>query len=119
MKKIYLRSIALLLCALMLIPLAACADNKDGTDDTDGPGYTREEITEEDPYKALNVPALTFGNYDFNVLSADYKEYYTPIDVESLTSEIVSDAIYTRNRTIEDVYKIKFHNDLLPYSTLR
>ena len=118
MKNRTLRLLCLLLSVLMLIPLPACADNEDNTTDTENPGHTQEEVTEEDPYKTLDVPALTFGNYDFNVLSADYKEYYTPIDVEALTSEIVSDAIYTRNRTIEDVYKIKFHNDLLPYPDL-
>ena len=119
MKSTALRLLAVVLAAVMLLPLAACADNSGNNDqESADPAHTTEEVTEEDPYKTFDVPDLTFGNYEFNVLSADYKEFYTPLDVEKLTGEIVSDAIYTRNRTIEDVYQIKFSNDLLPYPDL-
>ncbi|MCQ2430865.1 MAG: hypothetical protein MJ192_11110 [Clostridia bacterium] len=119
MKKITMRVTALLLAAAMLaFCLSACADTGNPEDTSAAGGGTLEEETAEDPFKTLDNPNVTFDNFEFNVLSADYKEYYTPLDVESLNSEIVNDAIYTRNRTIEDQYKIKFYNDLDHYDNL-
>lgn len=109
---------SLLLAAAMLLPCVGCAQSGEGHETNTNPVGTIEDVTGEDPRSTLDNPEVNYGGYEFNVLSADYAKYFTPLDVEEMNGEAVNDSIYERNRTIEQLYGVKFSNDLLPYDQL-
>ncbi len=110
------RRICLLLSALLLagsaLTLVSCGDAEE-------PLQTEESLTEastssetvvetEGPSQTLDVPDVNFNGYTFRALSIDRDAMYTMLDVEKITSEPVNDAIYERNRLIEDRFGIQF-----------
>ncbi len=102
-------AITMLLASLAL--LASCGDTS-GSTETEG--STNAAITAgtnvetESPRQTLDVPDVNYNGETFRVLSIDFETYYTMLDVEKITGEQVNDAIYERNRIIEDRFGIKF-----------
>ncbi len=118
MKKNTLRSrfcllLSTLLLAGSLLTMAACANTKSPAETE---GATDGSITEaagtvvetEGPNQTLDVPDVHYNGETFRVYSIRYDSGYTMLDVEKLTSEPVNDAIYERNRIIEDRFGIRF-----------
>lgn len=113
--KTRIRLLSLLLCVLMTVgALAGCANGHDDTTDTGndtGAVGTEQETEAPDPYKTLDTPDVTFNNKTFRVLSIEHDSLYTAMDVPGISSEPVNNAIYERNRLIEDKYKFKLRNE--------
>ncbi len=105
----------LALCAAMLT-MAACGssdDSKDTAKGTEASAVTADS-TAADPAEAresLGLPAdLSFGGEDFTFLGATADHgYYTTADlwVEGENAEPLNDAIYKRNRVIEEMLGVK------------
>jgi hypothetical protein len=89
-------------------PLGGDAGDKTG-DLPDG-----EKATEEKPshYSADYLPKVTYGGYEFRVMTPKNGSFDHLIsleaDVEEETGETLPDAIYKRNRLIEERYDIIF-----------
>ena len=97
---------ALLLIAL-LASVTACGSEAGTVDETtagseDATGTTAQEA-EEYPWADLDC-----GGDSFTILnSTDNYGFYDALDVESTTGDRLDDAIYARNRALEDRYKFR------------
>ncbi len=111
------KQLSLILAMLMLASAALTACSDAGTDNTDASGDTavtdtpaaeEEAAAETEPEDARaaipdDLPEMNFDGRDFIVLGSEpgYTKY---IVVEELNGEIVNDAVYSRNLTIEERY---------------
>lgn len=104
MKKI--TSIILLIA--MLASVAACGEQNDKTgDETTASSEGSETTADESAYKYAD---LDCNGEEFTILNtAPAWNMYTDIDFENMTGESVDDAVYNRNRMIEDKYKFKLN----------
>ncbi len=103
--------LSLLLAALMLIPvMAACSNSNDPADTTasGNPADTTtapDETTEDllaDPF-----PGVTYDGYNFRMYGAiSDTVVFSTIYREEEMGEAVNDAVYNRNKAIEDKFKI-------------
>lgn len=105
MKKTSVRRISLMLSLLVTASLAAaCGDTAEKPAEDTKPTVTTEAVTEDTSYHADYLPDVDYGGYEYRVL--DYEEY--PIEIGEQSGSIINDAIYTRNRLIEERYNIHF-----------
>ena len=110
--------IAAILAAIQLSATVSC-----GEDGTQTPGTTASETdgttTEAETKNPLDddVPALDFGGKELHVRSVTYESgsYLTLFDIEEQTGDVVFDALYKRNRLIEDRFNMKFVSDEASY----
>ena len=97
------RIISLLLLASLLTSASACgseAPEKDNGTDT-----TAEETTEKPEYE---FPELDCGGDEFTIFNTGWVwSMYTLIDVETQTGDSLDDAVYERNRKIEEIFNVK------------
>lgn len=116
----FLRPACLLLACLLLIPIAACGKASGEADATaatpsgeiataDSGDVAVPEQTEAatELRDRFYENPVNFGGEEFTLLywsDREHEEFY----VENQTGEVVNDAIYTRNRTVEDRLGIKF-----------
>ena len=106
-----LLSLLMSLCLLLgSLSLAACSTPDGESDTTDG-GSIGETETVEDPRATLDNPDVNYDGYTFRVRSIASETHYTALDPGKLTGEAVNDAIYERNRQIENEYGIEFQCD--------
>ena len=95
------RIISLFLLASLLISASACgseAPEKESTDTTAG------ETTEKPEYE---FPELDCGGDKFTILNTGWVwSMYTFIDFETQTGDSLDDAVYERNRKVEERYNI-------------
>lgn len=116
MKNKFARSIIILLiCALLLPGIFACGGNSsksDGQNTGDQAGNESKGGDGENADNAViepDLPDITFGGYEFKILNtkADAVTWLlTQITAEEDTEDVFSDAVYRRNRQIEERYDI-------------
>ncbi len=113
---------ALALLLLGAMALSACGDSA-GTQ-TEGTGtqastepVVTEEPTEADIRKAIpdNLPETDMGGYEFRVWSRTRGDFVEDVgfDMEE-TGEVVDDAIYARNRDVEERFNVDLIQRLMP-----
>lgn len=103
-KKFVALSLALLLLLISL--LASCADSSQASsaDKPDSTETTQPE-SEEETYA---FPSIDLGGEDFTLLGTTTAwNFYEALDRESMTGEVLDDAIYNRNRLIEKNFNLK------------
>lgn len=111
MKKI----ITALLAMVMLFSIVACAKEADK-------GKDKDQTTEKEG-KIWDKQGLDFDGYEFTILGMTPKGSISSnrcgddIDVEELTGNEVLDAVYTRNRLIEQTYNCTI--SLIPATDLK
>ncbi len=95
--------ISLLLLAAMLTSTIACGSEGDGnTNDTTT--AANEDTTVQDEYV---FPTLDCNNDAFNILNIqNVWSMYTYIDFEAQTGETLDDAVYNRNRKVEELFNV-------------
>jgi hypothetical protein len=100
------RFLSALLAALMLAgTLSACATGDETPDD----GKTTEATTEADTGLSDNLPSnLNFAGAEFTIISRD-REGWTrgEVSVDGLNGDPVNDAIYERNKAVEQRLNFK------------
>ena len=115
------KKLSLILAMLMLASasLTACSDA--GNDNSDAAGDTSvtdtpsadaeiaEETEPEDTRAAIpdDLPERDFGGKDFIVLGSDDEHFGEYIVSEELNGEVVNDAVFQRNLTIEERFNAK------------
>ena len=118
----------LLTLCFILTALASCnnknADDKNNTNQNQpaGDGTPADEIladgadkTAEETYKDVKnakivpewLPESDFEGYEFRILTRDTPHHSMYIDSEQENGEYINDAVYRRNRIIEEAYNVK------------
>ena len=101
---------SLLLALLMVLPLAACAEDKNPADtsanttaavaDTDA--ISTEPVETVDPNTVDDLPAdLNFGDQTFTIYTRNFDSIHPNLDIQESNGEQLNDAIYQRGRDIE------------------
>lgn len=119
------KTIALLLSVLMLTSAAACA-NQTGTNEETGTAsaVTETETSELDARKAVSddLPEEDYDGFAFVVLTRDRNDFVADVGADTEeTGEVIDDAIYNRNVTVEERFHIDIQavNSSDPISQLR
>ena len=123
-KNIIILSVLILLSLILpLLFMSACSkpaenseesdNNKQGNDSPGGNGNGNEkseDITEE-PFPEPDVPVKDYGGISFNVLYPFWGAFETQLfgDEETSAGTELDDAIWKRNKKIEDQINIKFN----------
>lgn len=101
MLKRQITSLLLILSAL----LVSCGETTVDPVTTTAGGGIEEPVTDTYDY-----PELDCGGDEFTILNAEnFWDMYTYLDFEQMTGEIIDDAIYNRNRFLEDKYKFRMN----------
>lgn len=97
--------LAVLLClTLVLLPVAGCAEKDSVTDSVD-----EYETVDETSETVLEVDKRDFGGRSFRMLTRDKADTIHPnLNTDELIAEPINDAIYNRNRKLENDYNITF-----------
>ncbi len=108
MKKLFSFSLALLLC---LLSVTACSDNPAETETETAPETVAdpaavEEETESPTPHWDAVPKTSLGGIEINITQNTYDpNFYNVVDWEEITGERLNDAVYNRNRYIEEQFE--------------
>ena len=96
------RIVSLLLLASLLASASACGLEAPGKETV---GTTVEETTEKPEYE---FPELNCGGEKFTILNTGWVwSMYTFIDFETQTGDSLDDAVYERDRKIEEIFNVK------------
>lgn len=99
------------LVLLMAILVSACGDTVVESQTETSAETIAEQTTKAD--ESLALPSdLSFEGEEFTFLTRDPSRMtwvYPQLDVESTTGDVLNDAIYTRNRAVEELLKVKIH----------
>lgn len=109
--KMYVRLISLILAAASAALLVSCGGTPPAGSDEATASGTDTAITEADVTNELtdDLPPLDFEGHEFLVYSRYAPLYFLgPLDVEAENGEVVNDAIFRRNRTVEERLNIVF-----------
>ena len=111
MKKYRLLSIFLCLC--LSVPMLSCGQSEKETETTPMPTQTETETAvETEP--AYTLPTGDYAGHTFTILVTGNTESgwdKNDFAAEELTGELMNDAIYTRNTTVEELYNVRIAND--------
>ena len=106
------KSISFLLASLLLItPIAACGESADSPAQNT-PAQTADTAAAETAAEAAvtdvldNLPDEDYGGRKFNILLREGFEYEFVSEEEN--GDIINDAVYRRNRSVEEKFNIKF-----------
>ena len=108
------RAISMIILMSMLAASVSCGGTsgevKDSSD-TDSDGVTSyEEVTTEDPRYAIkeDLPEVDYGGYEFRILVRWPDLWCADMYSESLTGEVVNDAVYNRNHKVSERFGVNF-----------
>ncbi len=111
--------LALLLCALMLAPtFVSCADSADSTDSNSGttttPTADSGDTTEETEITRATTPDTLPDDLDFNGMTINVYHFGNEDTIKydcvgELSGDIVMDAVYNRNLSVEERLNVKFN----------
>ena len=110
----FIRALTLLLSAMLLVSsaltLTACGNGEQTDGETSGTDVeTVPEADTEGPDETLDVPDLDFQQFVFHIYCDNDPIFYEMMDVEDgYTGDAVMDAIYERNRIIENRFNFTF-----------
>lgn len=109
MKKIL--SMLLALCIALALIVSCAQQSSSGENITTAAAETEPEtLSAEESRKAIpdNLPDKDFEGYTFTVLARDRQDFVDDIGAGSEeTGDVIDDAIFSRNRTVEDRFNIK------------
>jgi Bacterial extracellular solute-binding protein. len=102
-----------LLCVTLV--LASCSNNGDTVNETTLNNNSAEEIVEiteaETAAYDAHLPDMDFSGADVRILNMNEEDMWWTLTLacpESETGEVINDAVYTRNRMIEEKYNLNF-----------
>ena len=106
------RLLSAILAALMLAGSLASCSTGENPDDTRAPDDTNAAVTEADTELTDNLPAdLDYGEDEVTIISR-YKQGWTDceIAVDGVKGEPVNDAVFERNKAVEERLNIKINS---------
>lgn len=97
------RTTAITLAALLAVGTMSCSSDKPS-----GSQSTTEPTSSNDTTSEYDYPDEDFSGYEFTFYNADEQfNCYIRLDFEEQTGEALDDAVYNRNRRIEDRFNCK------------
>ena len=97
------RLLPLALCITLLT--VSCGNSAANPDDSQASDSTEAEQTSAETEFQYDYPELDCGGEDFTILNYSTTwGYYSYIDFETLTGDVLDDAIYNRNRSVENQF---------------
>lgn len=108
------RCMAIFLCLCLTLPLFSCGQTENETTENTSADTTAESVTDAETEPVYKLPEGDFGGHTFTILVTGNTESgwdKNDFSAEELTGELMNDAIYTRNTTVEDLYNVKIAND--------
>ena len=96
--------------------LASCGEAASGqnpADEVTGGIATEPVVTEEADLLPDNLPEMDFGGYKFQMYCRECCTHKDGLWIEKETGDVVNDAVYSRNKTIEERFNIEFLEPLL------
>jgi hypothetical protein len=106
----YKKFTALFLTVLLffIALLASCAENSEAiSKDTSTSADSTQPAAEEESY---SFPSIDLSGGDLTLLNTTTTwNFYTYLDHESMTGEVLDDAVYNRNRLIEEKFNLKLN----------
>lgn len=108
------RLLSIFLCLCLTLPMLACGQSETETTETAGNTPDTESVTETETSPAYTLPAGDYAGHTFMILVTGNTESgwdKNDFAAEELTGELMNDAIYTRNTTVEDLYNVKIANE--------
>ena len=117
MNKHLIRTASFLLASLMVLPTLASCGGDSGTTETQAVTEAQTEVETVDPNDRSQVKDslpdnLDFGGRTFGVYCSSTKrneEFFAGLGEE--TGEVVEDAVYRRNQTVQDRLNFVFQSD--------
>lgn len=115
------RKLALILCLAMAASLiSACADTEPSGTITDGGSETSEAVDQSSNLLNDGLDGLDFNQTEVGIFCTDYSSGYSDtyqyFYVDETNGEIVNDAVYNRNRTIEERLNVKLNYTRYPFT---
>lgn len=113
------RITVLFITILLIIPLFSACAQSTGTDEVTTAVETKPDT--ELVYSADNIPDFDFNGYTFRMVTVSEDVYSLTLAANATEErgEVVNDAIYKRNRIIEDRYNMVFKQlDVAAYDKL-
>ncbi|GHV15449.1 hypothetical protein FACS1894219_12330 [Clostridia bacterium] len=101
--------IAFTIMCLLIVSFYSCADKNIGTDknETQPVNSSLDNSLPNTTATEYNYPEFDGENSDFRFLNATTTWFfYTAIEQEEMTADVLDDAIYTRNRFVENKFNV-------------
>lgn len=92
------RALAVILTFASFASFASCAEETVGSAETTAPEVT---ATAEETEVGDDLPALDFDGYAFRIVTREVGHIDYKMNVDDINGEPINDAIYNRNRIIE------------------
>lgn len=114
------RIISLIILSSMLASFASCGDSLPSNDkDPAGTGSDQTSADTSSAEPEYVFPKLDCGNETFNILNPEsIWGMYTYLDFDQQTGDQLDDAVYIRNRKIEDQFNVKLNVINVPLTEL-
>ena len=98
-------SVVVLLTGAILI---SCGVNRTDKEPDDSLKQPDEATESADPRFTPNLPDMDFDGYEFRSLTGHWYQTTTTFNAEEETGDTINDAIYSRNRCIEEKFNVVF-----------
>jgi hypothetical protein len=112
--------LAVLICSVLCLLLLACSSNENDVSDTVtsvlDETTTIAGIVEESEI-LVDVPDSDFDKYEYTIAILDFMldtRFYMNSDTRELSGDLINDAIYLRNRAVEEKFNITITQNALP-----
>jgi len=105
-----LKAISLMLCMMLLAGLVLTSCGSDTPSETTAADTVAEDTTAAETEKTVPIEKRDYDGYSFKALSVSSEAGSpTPDDiwVEAEIGDVLNDALYNRNRTVEEVMNVK------------
>ncbi|MCL2099210.1 MAG: extracellular solute-binding protein [Oscillospiraceae bacterium] len=111
-----MKNIVIFMILTAVVLFSGCGENETGTAEQNQESNVTEENILEEPAEQIQIypelEAVDFGGYEFmflarTIISADWAEWnHRDFFAEEITGDAINDAVYNRNRKIEEKYNI-------------
>lgn len=116
------RFTALLLVICIILSVTACSDNPDtsakDTENIDTAAQGEDTTADENALLYADLPSGDFEKYEFRILNNISNFAYTDMTAEEMTGEAINDAIYMRNKNVEERLNITIIENLVNYDVV-
>lgn len=110
-----IKSILMLICCLLTIPtVIACSavEEINNIQDSENISSMYAEAIETEPNLYDDLPKDDYDSHTFNILTTESNYAIIAMDSEILDGDIINDAIYNRNRTVEIMLNVTIKQDV-------
>jgi len=104
-----LKNLCLFITMILVVTITfSSCNNSDSGNSNVANNITNDENTALSEIESIpdNLPERNYGGYDFRIFTRELMPHKTDFWAESETGDIINDAVYNRNKEIEERFKI-------------